>query len=93
VNACSSLRATSLKFLPWIDPRAALGHFVQLADRLVRREVGADGCVHDLLGARDSSWQGHDAHPADQAVEGDELLYLWLVAQDRTTITLSMLRR
>src|ERR1700674_3412339 len=72
--------------LQWIDPRAALGHFVQLADRPVRREVGADCCVHDLLGARNSSWQGRDAHPADQAVEGDELLHLWLVAQDRTTI-------
>src|SRR5467141_3581200 len=55
---------------------------MQLADRLVRCEVGGECCVHNLLSARDSSWQGHEAHPADHGVEGEELLNLWLVTQD-----------
>ena len=61
---------------------------MQLADRLVRREVGVDRCAHDLVSARDNYWRGQDAHPADHGVEGDELLNLWLVAHDGIAIRL-----
>jgi len=69
-----------------IDPCPALRQFMQLADRLVRCEVGLDRCLHDLLGTRDSSRQRHDAHPADHTVEGYELLNLWLVAHESTAM-------
>src|SRR6266849_10722742 len=59
---------------------------MQLADRLVRCEVGGDRCLHDLLSGRDSSQRGQDAHPADQGGESDELRNLWLVAQDGIAI-------
>jgi hypothetical protein len=69
-----------------IDQCPALRQFMQLADRLVRCEVGLDRCLHDLLGTRDSSRQRHDAHPADHTVEGYELLNLWLVAHESTAM-------
>src|SRR6266478_4662406 len=59
---------------------------MQLADSLVRCGVGGVCCVHNLLSARDPSWQGHEAHPADHGVEGEELLNPWLVAQDGIAI-------
>src|ERR1043166_405630 len=46
----------------------------------------AEAFAHDLLSARDSSWQGHEAHPADHGVDGEELLNLWLVAQEGIAI-------
>ena len=69
-----------------IDRRPALHQCMQLADRLVRCEVGVQRCAHDLLSARNSSREGQDAHPADHGVEGDELLDLWLVAHDGIAI-------
>src|ERR1043166_259691 len=46
----------------------------------------AEAFAHDLLSARDSSWQRHEAHPSDHGVDGEELLNLWLVAQEGIAI-------
>src|SRR5436190_23480162 len=64
VNARSSSRAASLKSFNGSIP-SAFHQVMQLADRLVRCEVGADRCFHELLCGSDSSQRGQDAHPAD----------------------------
>src|SRR5438034_4428838 len=71
-----------------IDRRPALHQFMQLADPLVRCEVGVQRCVHDLLSTLDSSRERQDAHPDDHGVEGDQLLNLWLVAHGGIAICL-----
>ena len=60
---------------------------MQLADRLVRCEVGADRCFHELLCGSDSSQRGQGAHPADEGGESHELRNLWLVAQQGIAIS------
>jgi len=55
---------------------------MNLANRLVRREIGVDRCSHDLLSARNSSRKGQDPHPVDYGGECDDLLKLWFVAHN-----------
>src|SRR5271157_1297268 len=69
-----------------IDPCPALHHFMHLAERPVRCEVGGDGCVHGLHRALDNSRGGQEAHPANHGVEGDELPKIRLVTQDGIAI-------
>jgi len=61
---------------------------MQLEDRPVRRSIGVHHRTHGPLSALDSSRGGQDAHPADHAVEGEELLNLWFVARDGVAICL-----
>ena len=53
----------------------------ELADSLVRCEVGVDRCFNNPPSARDRSRRGQDAHPADHGIKGDEVLHLRLVGQ------------